>query len=1241
MLTFNNQNNENFDKITNYLLTKQFLNSGQTALFKDVLSHLSQYTQSQLIKNFLVEKFPVSEWLIWLFENYKKETFPIIDTIFLSDYNWNTLNPELIGKIMNILSLPMAERLQQWCVCIFKATFTLNNNLHTISTALKQFFEIALLLKNENLLATMPELDKTFNLFQFGIGRLKALHYALHQASNKSIQLELVNELPSEDILKIMFSQGYRFASLALQFPYQNIPETLEKLRVYINKCNTFFDLQTSVLGYSARYMPQFFLTLNREIKSLNKTKLDNLDYQDFILILKVYWLDYFSTEKAVHLDLFLLWAERVKLSLGDDVFLMLYDRQHFLSQKTDVVTPLQDYIQISQLLLELEEAIDANSFLKQNKNLPALLIELTEIKKEYYSKKFPEKPLQQALEDFAKPSTFVKFPLSKDELDILEKEYRLLEQHGEKYIALPQEQLSQSLILLAQQLSQIEDKNHYRAICVELLAGIREMVRKHLKLFPYNTQILAILALTNYTMDFKGRIGQIGTGEGKSLIVAMLVVLQALQGKFVDVITSSRQLAIRDQEKFSAFYQLFKLGSSHICYDHPEQACFHGQILYGTNYDFEFSIMRDALFDAKLRYSKKADKLQVRTTDVAIVDEADNLFIDAANNSARLAVNSPFDFSWVYPLIAEYVRVHTANYAASDNDLKKLCEQLENFRTQHHAKKPAITFEQLKVWYSSARKAFFELQLNRDYVIEWCVSPGNPGAGLQPKITIVDYQNTGRLNTGSRWSNGLHEFTEIKHNILPEKESLTAASMSHPAFFAYYQCVFGLTGTIGEQIERQEIKDVYNVNTFDVPRHRQSQRTQLPAAIYENISAYQQAIINMAVDKSIHGQPVLILLRTIKESIELSNLFTQHRILHQVLNEQQDEDEDYLIGRAGMSGTITLATNTAGRGTDILLSADSKNAGGLHVIFAFYPANLRVEDQGLGRAGRQGQPGTCCLLLHLEDDEIIKLIPDQHTRQQLLISDNFIETLQQKRSLRIQKNSQFRKLQSAIDTIHHDLLKLFFTLKQSLFAAMNELPLTEIAASIISQLNSLTNLQPITSSNILDFNEYSYEYRAKRKMQLLLDSRNTDVSEWKSALKFVKKALLEKINEEWAVFFTDIENNKSEKKIYQGLHFYQKDVLKKIIDFFESNIKKYFFDIEKILIANLKNFLGVELFLFNIKNTNDIQNKYKDIFKNLSNFYSYLTSKQTIEYKSSFFSFCLSTVNNIHDPEFLTNLTF
>lgn len=256
-------------------------------------------------------------------------------------------------------------------------------------------------------------------------------------------------------------------------------------------------------------------------------------------------------------------------------------------------------------------------------------------------------------------------------------------------------------------------------------------------------------------------------------------------------------------------------------------------------------------------------------------------------------------------------------------------------------------------------------MERNRDYVVRSSEDGNEEGRPRGRAIVPVDYGNTGRVHPGTRWNCGLHELLEVKEGLVPKTESLTAASMSHPSFFIKYATLYGVTGTMGVDVERAEVGITFGLTSFDVPPHVPSARTQLDPVVAatrdKHIAALLQEVRDVATRQR---RPILLLFEFIADAQAFSTALTAQGTAHLQLTEEQAESEEFIVQRAARPGAVTVATNTAGRGTDIRLDHAVAALGGLHVVFTFMPPSERVEDQGFGRAGRQGQRGTCRLIL-------------------------------------------------------------------------------------------------------------------------------------------------------------------------------------------------------------------------------------------------------------------------------------
>ena len=494
-------------------------------------------------------------------------------------------------------------------------------------------------------------------------------------------------------------------------------------------------------------------------------------------------------------------------------------------------------------------------------------------------------------------------------------------------------------------------------------------------------------------------------TGEGKSLIIAQIALISALMGNFVDIITSTSYLAERDQIKFKELYNSFGVSSSSITAQNPVKEDYNWIILYGTNTDFEFTLLREGTFNIENNFTVPlGEKIEIkRKYQTVIVDESDNLFIDAALNSARISYKSRAHYNWVYYPIFHGIKNGIDTIENIRNELIKINKD----EVSH------ISNNQIKNWISKAKHAL-ELKKNKDYIVRFNERT------KQKEVQIVQL-STGRISVGSRWSNGLHEFVEVKEGIIPKTENNTIASISHPSFFKNYETIFGLTGTMGSTIERNEILEIYHLDSFDAPPNFSSKRTILPTLYFENKNLKEQKILENTEILVSKGIPVLILLLSVNETISFSNKLKLQGINNLILNDIQKEKEDYIIFYAGKPGSVVVATNAAGRGTDIILSEEALNAGGLHVIMGFYPENSRIEFQGIGRAGRQGQKGSAQIIFS-SDEEFFR-----DTR----ISN--LKDAKKFREVNLFLSSQRRIISSYYEIEAYDCLKLFFEMQKFL----------------------------------------------------------------------------------------------------------------------------------------------------------------------------------------------------------------
>lgn len=552
-----------------------------------------------------------------------------------------------------------------------------------------------------------------------------------------------------------------------------------------------------------------------------------------------------------------------------------------------------------------------------------------------------------------------------------------------------------------------------------KLVAIVRQAIHETYDINPFMVQCLTVFSMLlhridkNDRLDLKGRIAQVATGEGKSIIIAMLAGCIALTGSCVDIISSSIYLAKRDAEKFKPFYE--KLGLRCGSFKENDFSLgFDFHILYSTNVGFEFALLHEGLngeinIKTTLLY-ENVKKQRPRMT--AIVDEADNLFIDTAMNPAQYSVGGNNKKSWIYKTIWKSV-------CSIALDPRVIRQKLLNDATNREQLNDVngISDDQLKRIINNALLAI-KLEKNVNYVI------GKNKLTNEKEIQIIDADNTGRIRYGSRWSNGLHEFVELKEGLPIREQTYTVASISHPSYFEPYEEIFGLTGTLGEVTERDEILQIYHVDSFDVPPNRKCLRKRDKTLILSTAAKKEEIIIDTIRKMKRKGRPILVLVYSIKESQKLSDILRIKRIDHLLLNDLQKQDEDFVIDRAGRPGAVTIATNTAGRGTDIHISDDALSNGGLHTLITFWPANIRVECQALGRSARQGQPGSCQIIFESNEFGNDETDPTEET----------LRNVYEKRSNEIKMRTAFRidliKKEKLIFSILNQYFEYIFRLK-------------------------------------------------------------------------------------------------------------------------------------------------------------------------------------------------------------------
>ena len=511
---------------------------------------------------------------------------------------------------------------------------------------------------------------------------------------------------------------------------------------------------------------------------------------------------------------------------------------------------------------------------------------------------------------------------------------------------ALADEELPQRLAVYREQVQNGE--KDLDAVLPEVFALVREASTRVLGMRHYDVQLLGAMALHN------GKIAEMKTGEGKTLVATLAVILNSLEGKGVHIVTVNDYLAKRDAEWMGRLYNFLGLSVGVIVAglsDEQRKEAYGADITYGTNNEFGFDYLRDNM-------KFYAEQLVQRGHHYAIVDEVDSILIDEARTP--LIISGASDESTdLYQKVDEVVRtlekekhytVDEKGKTASltDEGVLYVEEQLgienlydtANITAQHHV--------------LQSLKAHTVFRRDVDYIVK------------DDQVVIVD-EFTGRLMAGRRFSDGLHQALEAKEHVTVAAENQTLASITFQNYFRMYDKLSGMTGTA--DTEAVEFAQIYGLEVSTIPPNRPMVRKDMPDLIYRTRREKMQAIIQAIKELHATGQPVLVGTISIETSELISQLLKREGVPHSVLNAKHHAQEAEIVAQAGQAGKVTIATNMAGRGTDIKLGEGVVELGGLHILGTERHESRRIDNQLRGRSGRQGDPGSSRFYLSLEDD--------------------------------------------------------------------------------------------------------------------------------------------------------------------------------------------------------------------------------------------------------------------------------
>ena len=484
--------------------------------------------------------------------------------------------------------------------------------------------------------------------------------------------------------------------------------------------------------------------------------------------------------------------------------------------------------------------------------------------------------------------------------------------------------------------------------ILPEVFANAREVGKRTIKMRHFDVQLLGGMVLHN------GKIAEMKTGEGKTLVATLALYLNALEGKGCHLVTVNDYLAKRDSEWMGPLYNALGLSVGVIVHglnDRERKAAYGCDITYGTNNEFGFDYLRD-----NMKYSLE-DFVQ-RDFNFCIVDEVDSILVDEArtpliiSGSSEDSTDKYYKINTIIPYLQKdkhyTIEEKTKTAALSEDGVAKVEEflKIDNLYDPAHI--------ELVHHVNQALKAHALFKRDVDYVVK------------DGEVLIVD-EFTGRLMPGRRYSDGLHQALEAKEGVTIENENQTLATVTFQNFFRMYEKLAGMTGTA--DTEAAEFKKIYDLDVMVIPTNKSMIRQDYSDVIYKTRNEKYKAIINEIKDLNKKRQPVLVGTISIETSEYLSKLLKREGVEHEVLNAKHHEKEAKIISQAGQAGAVTIATNMAGRGTDIVLGPGVVDVGGLHILGTERHESRRIDNQLRGRSGRQGDPGSSRFYLSLEDD--------------------------------------------------------------------------------------------------------------------------------------------------------------------------------------------------------------------------------------------------------------------------------
>ncbi len=610
-----------------------------------------------------------------------------------------------------------------------------------------------------------------------------------------------------------------------------------------------------------------------------------------------------------------------------------------------------------------------------------------------------------------------------------------------EEYSSLSDEQLKNKTEEFKQYVAEQKEKGKSTAdildkILVDAFATAREGAFRALGMKPYKVQIMGGIAL------HRGDIAEMKTGEGKTLTATMPVYLNALSGEGVHVVTVNEYLSQRDAQEMGVLYNYLGLSVGlNLNSLNPEEKreAYNADITYSTNNELGFDYLRDNMV-------KTVEARVQRPLNYAVIDEVDSVLIDEARTPLIISGEGQASTS-LYKVADAFVKTlkRATEEDGSDGDYT-LDIKTKSIQLSEIGIDKAESYFGLKNLYdlknvdlthhiNQALKANYTMFLDVDYVV-----------AEDGEILIVD-QFTGRTMPGRRFSEGLHQAIEAKEGVPIQNESKTMATITFQNYFRMYKKLSGMTGT--GKTEEEEFRNIYNMFVTTIPTNRPVLREDAPDFIYSNMTAKFNAVAREVKQRHEKGQPILLGTVSIETSELVSQLLYKYGVPHKVLNAKQNESEAEIIKQAGQKGSVTIATNMAGRGTDIKLGEGVRELGGLAVIGTERHESRRIDNQLRGRSGRQGDPGYSRFYLSLEDELMVRFGADRLQKIMGATEDAPIESRMVSRSVEsAQKRVEGNNYDSRKQVLQYD--DVLRKQREIMYAERNAVLENEVVTDIV-----------------------------------------------------------------------------------------------------------------------------------------------------------------------------------------------